>query len=136
MRRNGNYHYRVETVVIKDVNGASVDEPFTLIIHRGVSQGGKKLSSEKLLRFWQKKGVNPNLLPTLSFFRGEGKYGFCIASQGLKAMRDKNFVIAICSHKCREIFTPSRIKKFGVRIDGIPANSANAGVPRRGGLQL
>ncbi len=115
--RNGN---RIFEVPIGDLKG--------VIIHRGVSQGGRKLSPKKRLSFWRKnaKKVNGAVLDQCARF----------TRTALTEMRRRNLVLVVNPEK-PQVWTPARIEKFGKKFTITrfsPRTSSS--IPRRGGLQL
>jgi hypothetical protein len=82
------------------------------IVHRGVSQGGKKLSPEQRLKFWEKR--RENSLPGMSghYDTATKNSFFSINHKGLQNMKEKAFVIVSCPENPR-IWTPKRIMAQG-----------------------
>jgi len=82
------------------------------IVHRGVSQGGKKLSPEQRLKFWEKRRKNE--FPGIKghFDMAENKSFFQINNDGLQGLKNKSFVIISCPENPR-IWTPKHIMAQG-----------------------
>jgi len=112
--RNGNFFY-----VLK------LQEAF--VVHRGVSQGGKKLSADQRRTFWQK---NAQKVTGVEINAGK----VTVTLVGLRVLREKNLVIVSNPGKPR-IWTIKRIMESAGRsqmmIEATPGASQ-----RRGGLKL
>lgn len=86
--RNGNFSYELKL-------------PEAFIVHRGVSQGGRKLSAEQRRIFWQK---NSRKVPGVEINTGK----VVISLSGLRILREKNLVIVSNPGKPR-VWTIKRI---------------------------
>lgn len=113
--RNGNFYYELK-----------LSEAF--VVHRGVSQGGKKLSPEKRLAFWQK---NSREMEGIEISDGK----ITVSLSGLRALREKSLVIVSNPRKPR-VWTVKRIKKFARKIRAMEITENPSPPPRRGGLKL
>lgn len=112
--RNGNFLYQLT------LQGA-------FIVHRGVSQGGKKLSADQRRTFWQK---NAQKVDGVEIKADK----VAISLVGLRVLREKNFVIVSNPGKPR-IWTIKRIMESAERNQNIPELTQRSS-QRRGGLKL
>ncbi|MFH1030055.1 MAG: hypothetical protein V1770_02240 [bacterium] len=89
------------------------------LVHRGVSEHGRKLTPEKRRKFWGRNFRN--------IFHGEVEFDrwdntvpwkIKITPQGLQAMREKSFVIVSNPEKPR-VWTPKRIMKFAKKVQSL-----------------
>lgn len=78
-----------------------MDLPEAFVVHRGVSQGGKKLTAEKRKAFWQK-----NSQKVAGIEAGDGK--IILSLQGFRALREESLVIVSNPGKPR-VWTIKRI---------------------------
>jgi len=125
MKRQGNFLYHLDL-------GQMI-----YLVHRGVSQGGRKLSPKARERWWQKKTGNGDL-PEGMYWMPSSKYAgpaLVMSMEALRFMRERSLIIVANPAK-PQILTPKRIIAQGVRVDGIPATAISAGTSRRGLLQL
>ncbi len=117
--RNGN---RVFETPLKGLKGA--------IVHRGVSQGGRKLSPEKRLLFWHNNAKK---------IEGFSKNWKCarFTLSALAVMRRRSLVLVV-NPKKPQVWTPSRIEKFGQKFTAVEKFRvvAGNGTTRRGNLKL
>ena len=112
--RNGNFLYELKLL-----------EAF--IVHRGVSQGGKKLNADQRRTFWQKNSQRVTGIETSA-----GKV--VVSLGGLRVFRKKNLVIVSNPGKPR-IWTIKRIMESAERNQIIPETMQGLS-QRRGGLKL
>lgn len=112
--RDGNFLYKMKL-------------PEAFIVHRGVSQGGKKLKAEERRTFWQK-----NCEKVVGVEISAGKV--VISLSGLRVLREKNLVIVSNPGKPR-IWTIKRIMESAERNQMITEATPGAS-QRRGGLKL
>ncbi len=112
--RNGNFLYQL-----------SLQEAF--IVHRGVSQGGKKLNADQRRIFWQRNSQKVSGVEI-----GAGKV--LVSLVGLRVLREKNLVIVSNPGKPR-IWTIKRIMESAERNQVIPELTQGSS-QRRGGLKL
>lgn len=113
--RNGNF-----TLVLR-VRGA-------FIVHRGVSQGGRKLRAwERRFNFWQK-----NCQKVDGITINDGKV--TITLPALRILRERNLVIVSNPGKPR-VWTVSRILKTAQRVQTMSETTPGA-FARRGGQRL
>ena len=113
--RGGNFSFRLEL-------------PEAFIIHRGVSQGGKKLTAETRRTFWQKhcrevEGVQI----------GDGEVA--VSLMGLRMLREKHLVI-VSSPAHPRVWTFRRIMESAEKIPTVPEVGIGGTSARRGGLKL
>ena len=112
--RNGNFSYELK-----------LQE--SLIVHRGVSQGGKKLNADQRRTFWQK---NSQKVEGVEIKADK----VAISLVGLRVLREKNLVIVSNPGKPR-IWTIKRIMESAERNHAIPELTQGSS-QRRGGLKL
>lgn len=112
--RGGNFFYVLEQA-----------EAF--IVHRGVSQGGKKLSADKRKAFWEK---NSQTVSGVKIAGGQ----VTISLDGLRELREKSLVV-VSNLSNPRVWTPKRIMESVGKVKIIEeTKGANNG--RRGGLKL
>jgi hypothetical protein len=102
-----------------------------VIVHRGVSQGGRKLSPEERTTFWLK---NAKKVEGVSL----GLYYTRFTLGALSEMHRRNLVLVVNPAK-PHVWTPARIKKLGKKFSAVKfttVNESKKNVRRRGGLQL
>jgi len=112
--RNGNFFY-----ILK------LQEVF--IVHRGVSQGGKKLKADQRRIFWQK---NSQKIAGVDIKADK----VTISLVGLRVLREKNLVIVSNPGKPR-VWTVRRIMKSADKNQMMTEATPGAS-QRRGGLKL
>ena len=114
--RNGNFSYELLSEVF--------------VVHRGVSQGGKKLSADQRRTFWQK---NSQKVEGIEIKADKA----VISLPGLRVLRKKNFVIVSSPGKPR-VWTIKRIMESAKRNQTIPELklTQERSLQRRGGLRL
>ncbi|MFH1030056.1 MAG: hypothetical protein V1770_02245 [bacterium] len=100
--RNGNLKYRLK-----------LDK--AVIVHRGVSQGGRNLDPRKRADFWvkkaYKKALNGEIAGIRAIYSKKNNYEratFIITPEGLRKMREFSLVI-VCNPKKPAVWTPKRI---------------------------
>ncbi|MFA6376119.1 MAG: hypothetical protein WCX69_01820 [Candidatus Paceibacterota bacterium] len=115
MARSGNFS------LVLEVRGA-------FVVHRGVSQGGKKLSAwDRRWKFWKK-----NSQDIVGVEISEGKV--TITLPALRELRERNLVVV--SRPGRpEVWTPKRILKSAERVQVMP-EAVPGSSQRRGGMKL
>lgn len=114
--RNGNFSYELK-----------LQEAF--VVHRGVSQGGKKLTADQRRTFWQK---NSQKVDGVEIKADKA----VISLVGLRVLRKKNLVIVSSPGKPR-VWTIKRIMGSAERNQTIPEPKMTQGSSqRRGGLKL
>jgi hypothetical protein len=114
--RNGNFFY-----VLK------LQEAF--VVHRGVSQGGKKLNADQRRIFWQK---NSQKIAGVDIKADKVKV--TISLVGLRVLREKNLVIVSNPGKPR-VWTATRIMESADKNQMMTEATPGAS-QRRGGLKL
>jgi len=112
--RNGNFLYQL-----------SLQEAF--IVHRGVSQGGKKLNADQRRIFWQK---NSQKIAGVEIKADK----VAISLVGLRVLREKNLVIVSNPGKPR-VWTVKRIMESADK-NQMMTEAAPGASQRRGGLKL
>ncbi|MEK9135173.1 MAG: hypothetical protein AAB451_02640 [Patescibacteria group bacterium] len=95
MLRKGNFRYEFSLPTV---------DMEVFIVHRGVSQGGKKFNPEQRRRLWGKKTKFPIAGVEI------GKEKVTISAEGLKILRQKSLVIVFFSEK-PVVWAPGRIRK-------------------------
>ena len=103
MKRGGNYSYRLGEI------GPAY------LIHRGASQGGKKLDAASRQNFWQKRS---RPFPEGVSISGNGAVVISATEEGLAMMSDKSLVIVVDPSSPR-IWTPKRIKRDGEKVHSL-----------------
>ena len=116
--RNGNFLYEVKL-------------PGAFIVHRGVSQGGRKLTPEKRAKFWQK---HYKKISGIEFDPAGNGLIMSVSVSALRELRKRNLVVA-CNQEKPRVWTPNRIIKSGRKVQTMPQPKATT-VVRRGGLKL
>jgi len=115
--RGGNFFFRLEL-------------PGALVVHRGVSQGGRQLEPERRKAFWQK-----NVRTVAGVETRDGTVAVSLA--GLQTLREKCLVLVSAPERPR-VWTPRRIMESAERVSAVPPVGGNAASAssRRGGLKL
>jgi len=112
--RGGNFSFRLEL-------------PEAFVVHRGVSQGGKKLTADTRRTFWQSRCRKVEGVEL-----GNGKVA--VSLTGLRMLKEKHLVIV--SHPERpRVWTFRRIMESAERTQTTPTVGQGASM-RRGGLKL
>lgn len=86
------------------------------LVHRGVSQGAKKLSTDDRLSFWQKRSTKA--LPegmTINHDISTAQTTIVASAESLQIMQQKALVIAGGVYR-PEIWTPKRLAAIAVKI--------------------
>jgi len=108
-----------------------VNMPGAFIVHRGVSQGGRKLTPEKRAKFWQK---HCRKISGVDFDPADKGLIMAVSVNGLRELRRRNLVV-VCNPEKPRVWTPNRIVKFGRKVQVMPQAEVIT-VGRRGGLRL
>ncbi|MDD4610903.1 MAG: hypothetical protein PHU73_03050 [Patescibacteria group bacterium] len=114
--RGGNFFYRLSL-------------PGAILVHRGVSQGGRKLLAETRKVFWQRNSRTVQGVEIAS--DGTVK----ISVQGLREMRQLSLVLVVQPSKPR-VHTAARILKSAEKIQEFAIGSGTGQATRHGGLKL
>jgi hypothetical protein len=102
--------------------------PEALVVHRGVSQGGRKISADDRWIFWQK---NAKEVPGVDINNGK----VTVSLPGLRTLREKNLVIVSNPGKPR-IWTVKRITESSTKTNHSEQSALQGASKRQGGLKL
>lgn len=107
MKRLGNFFYRLRPA----------GQMF--LVHRGVSQGGKKLSAQTRQKFWAKNQAKTlaggHFKENQIFFEENGSQLVKLTSVDLQIMRQRNLVLISNSSNPR-VWTAARVLKLAQKI--------------------
>ncbi len=104
------------------------------IVHRGVSQGGKKLTASQRRRFWEREWIPvPGITGAVNGF---GAGDVLISLSALRVLRKENLVIVSNPEKPR-VWTIKRIMESAKKIRRMEEGYTEEALSqRRGGLKL